>query len=61
MVILLALEVVADLATENVFEAYEKIEFSHMTNEVYQAFWSLLNSRQRAMIKDASQLYHQSK
>ena len=60
-VILLALEVVVDLARNEVFTAVERIEFSHMGNEVYEAFWSLLNSRQRALIKDASQQYHQAK
>ena len=50
MVILLALEVVADLASGNDWAAYEKIEFANMEIEVKVAFWSLLNSKQRSTI-----------
>ena len=50
MVILLALEVVADLSSGNDWAAFEKIEFAKMEVEVKVAFWSLLNSRQRATI-----------
>ena len=58
-VILLALEVVHDLAREEVFTAYEKIVFAKMENDVYEGFWSLLNSTQRSTLKDVSQAYHQ--
>ena len=51
MVILLALEVVADLSSGNDWGAYEKMEFAKMEVEVKVAFWSLLNSRQRATLK----------
>ena len=50
MVILLALEVVADLSSGNDWAAFEKIEFANMELEVKLAFYSLLNSRQAATI-----------
>ena len=57
MVILLALEVVSDLASGNDWAAFEKIEFANLGLEVKLAFFSLLNSRQGAAIasmRDAS-------
>jgi hypothetical protein len=56
VVVLLALEVVHELAREEVYAAYERVEFAHMENEVYEAFWSLLNSQQRAVLKNISQV-----
>ena len=50
MVILLALEVVADLSSGNDWAAFEKIEFANMELEMRLAFFSLLNSRQGATI-----------
>ena len=59
MVILLALEVVADLSSGNDWHALERIEFANMELEVKLAFYSLLNSRQAAAIvsmRDAKDL-----
>lgn len=50
-VIALALLVVEDLASGNDWHAVDRIEFSHMNNEEYIGFWSLLNSTQRTAIK----------
>jgi CRISPR/Cas system-associated endoribonuclease Cas2 len=57
-VILLALEVVYDLGADKVWSAFEKVEFSHMDEVVYSAFYSLLNSEQRSIITNLSRLSH---
>jgi len=57
-VIRLALEVVYDLGGDKVYSALEKIEFSKMEPEIYTAFWSLLNSEQRSIIRNLQDLAH---
>lgn len=49
-VIRLALLVVADLAAQRDWAAFEKIEFSHLELEEKLAFGSLLDSQQAATI-----------
>jgi len=57
-VVLLALRVVYELGAERDYSAFEMIEYSRMNEDVYGAFWSLLDSAQRARIKNLSRLAH---
>ena len=50
-VILLALDVTHFLAKDDVMLAAALIEDANMPIEIYIAFWSLLNSEQRSIIK----------
>ena len=56
--ILLALEVVHDLALEKDWDAYSKIQLAELTLEEKLAFGSLLNSRQGAAIASVSEAAH---
>ena len=51
-VVRLALLVVADIAAEREWAAFEKVEFLNMRAEKKIAFWSLLDSSQRRLLKD---------
>lgn len=57
-VILLALEVVHDLASGNDWAAFEKVEYANMELEVKLAFYSLLNSRQGATMASMAEASH---
>ena len=54
-VIALALQVVADLAANRDWDALERIEREKLELEEQLAFWSLLDSRQRATIKSLTE------
>ena len=60
-VILLALEVVHDLALEKDWDAYSKVELSDLTLEERLGFASLLNSRQAAAIASLDTAAHNVK
>jgi hypothetical protein len=55
-IVRLALAVVADLATGKDWDAYGKIESARMTIELKEAFWSLLDSTQRATIRSIAEV-----
>lgn len=57
-VILLALRVVYELGADRDYSAFEMIEYMNMNEDVYGAFWSLLDSSQRARIKSLSRMAH---
>lgn len=59
-VILLALQVVWDLAKGDNFLAYETIKLSGLETDetLYSALWSLFRSDQRSTLKETSQIYH---
>ena len=54
-IILLALEVVHDLASGNEWGAFEKVEYANMDIEMKLAFCSLLNSQQGAVLGSLGQ------
>jgi hypothetical protein len=57
-VIRLALAVVADLASGKDWDAYGKIETAGMELELKEAFWTLLDSTQRAAIRSMAEVSH---
>ena len=57
-VIVLALEVVHDLALDKEWDAYGKIQQAELTLEERLSFASLLNSKQGAVIASISQVAH---
>ena len=52
----LALLVVAELAKDNVYGAFEMVETQEMEPEEWVAFWSLLDSQQRSIITSLGEL-----
>jgi hypothetical protein len=57
-VIRLALAVVADLSAGRDWDAYGKIETARMELELKEAFWTLLDSTQRATIRSLAEVSH---
>lgn len=57
-VVILALRVVYELGADRDYSAFEMIDYASMNEDVYSAFWSLLDSAQRARIRSMSELAH---
>ena len=55
-VVRLALLVVVDLALDKPWDAFGKIEAAFLDTDLKIAFWSLLDSSQRSLIKDLAAL-----
>lgn len=55
-VVRLGLLVVQELAKENNYGAFEMVEMASMEAEEWTAFWSLLDSSQRTLIKEMGEL-----